>query len=726
MKKLISILLVLVLLLAFMPAVLAADAEEVAAADFLYALGLFKGTGTDVYGKPIYDLDRAPNRAEAVTMLVRLLGKEEEATEGSWDIPFTDVADWAKPYVGYAYANGLTNGTGADTFSGTAPVTAAQYLTFVLRALGYSSEAGGDFKWDAAWELTDRLGITAGEYGTASPFDRGDVVRISFKALSAYVKGEQFYLGEKLLDEGAFTLEQYHAAMSGSTPEEDGQNPVMNFIGEYSAGRPSAKVSCLGKDSALITIDWSSSAWELSCWVITGRLDPDTLRIDYTDAMKVNLTFEDPDSDLPTKVEVEYEDGTGFIEFSEYATFVWHEDGSSNEEDLSFGYAPVAEPGTAWENPVKDYVGAYSAGRAYAHVYSCLTNCALVTVSWSSSAWEHDEWVIFGRMDPETGTIDYSGAVRTTVTYGEFGGEPTVTTDYTDGTGILVFGSDGAFTWYEDGSPYEEGVAFQRIPTEEPAEPEEPEEPVEDGQNPVMNFIGTYSAGRPWAEVACSGADSAYIKITWSGSAWEHAEWEIVGRLDLDTLTVTYTGAVKKIVTFEDENSEDPTVVTEYTDGTGTIVFTPDLTFTWHEDQSDFGEDVVFEWVPVVVPEEDGQNPAMNFVGNYGCMSAQTYALVEAVGSSGIRISMEKVTGFSSRMRWDITGELDPDTLTVTYTGARKVKVEFTYQGDEEIATETVEYEDGTGTVVFSQDLAFTWHEDQSGEDLIFEFYPGD
>ena len=60
------------------------------------------------------------------------------------------------------YANGLTKGYSEKTFGGTDPVTAAQYLTFVLRALGYSSDS--DFRWDAAWELTNELGITAGVY----------------------------------------------------------------------------------------------------------------------------------------------------------------------------------------------------------------------------------------------------------------------------------------------------------------------------------------------------------------------------------------------------------------------------------------------------------------------------------------------------------------------------------------------------------------------------------
>ena len=41
-------------------------------------------------------------------------------------MPFTDVANWAKPYVGYAYAHGLASGTSKTTFGGNEKVTAAQ------------------------------------------------------------------------------------------------------------------------------------------------------------------------------------------------------------------------------------------------------------------------------------------------------------------------------------------------------------------------------------------------------------------------------------------------------------------------------------------------------------------------------------------------------------------------------------------------------------------------
>ncbi len=198
MKRTISFFLAMIMVSLMIPSAFAASSEATEAADALNALGLFNGTGTDANGKPIYDLDRTPTRAEAVTMLVRLLGKESEATAGKWETSFTDVQDWAKPYVGYAYTNGLTAGTSTTTFSGDNTVTAAQYLTLVLRALGYK-DSEGDFSWDKAWELSDKIGITDGHYNANSTdFLRADVALISNDALSSKVKGTDGTLLESI------------------------------------------------------------------------------------------------------------------------------------------------------------------------------------------------------------------------------------------------------------------------------------------------------------------------------------------------------------------------------------------------------------------------------------------------------------------------------------------------------------------------------------------------
>lgn len=179
-----------------------AESPDAYAAKVLNQLGLFEGVGAGADGAPNFDLDRAPSREEAVTMLVRLLGKDAAAKNGTFNTPFTDVSDWALPYVGYAYQNKLTLGTGATTFGGADTVTTAQYLTFVLRALGYSSET--DFGWSASWVLSDALGITYGEYDENSlDFTRGDVAIISASALAAPMKDSSDNLLSYLKASGA-------------------------------------------------------------------------------------------------------------------------------------------------------------------------------------------------------------------------------------------------------------------------------------------------------------------------------------------------------------------------------------------------------------------------------------------------------------------------------------------------------------------------------------------
>ncbi len=221
LKKATSLLIVAVLCASLAAPAFAAPAEAVKAADRLHELGLFNGVGVSADGTPNYDLDRSPNRMETVTLLVRLLGKEAEALSGAWTIPFTDVADWARPYVGYAFVHGLTSGMSATKFNGTDTVSAAQYLTFVLRALGYSSD--GDFAWSTAWELTDKLGVTSGQYGAKSAFTRSDAVTVSAKALDQKLKDG----GKTLLQA---ILEELANAPETQLPDNSGQNAARTYL----------------------------------------------------------------------------------------------------------------------------------------------------------------------------------------------------------------------------------------------------------------------------------------------------------------------------------------------------------------------------------------------------------------------------------------------------------------------------------------------------------------
>ena len=216
------------------------------AANALHNMGLFQGTGADANGNPIFDLDRAPNRYEAVTMLVGLLGKSEAAKNGTWDMPFTDVAEWAKPYVGYAYANGLTAGTSATTYGGNATVSASEYLTFVLRSLGY--QTGTDFQWDKAWVLSDKLGMTHGQYNASiKNFTRGDVALISYQALSLNMKGSQQTLSEAIKS----------SSSSSSTPSS-----TINGMGSLAL----EKIHCERTGTARVMLqNATASEWKSCC-----------------------------------------------------------------------------------------------------------------------------------------------------------------------------------------------------------------------------------------------------------------------------------------------------------------------------------------------------------------------------------------------------------------------------------------------------------------------------
>ena len=115
-------------------------------------------------------------------------------------------------------------------------------------------------------------------------------------------------------------------------------------------------------------------------------------------------------------------------------------------------------------------------------------------------------------------------------------------------------------------------------------------------QNPVMNFIGEYQSGRAHALVECSGYEDARITIEWGDSARETTQWDIFGRLDTDTLTITYSRGTKRNIVYDD-SGDIMNEETVYEDGTGTVVFREDGTFVWHEDLSESGEDMLFEWL---------------------------------------------------------------------------------------------------------------------------------
>lgn len=183
-------------------------------ADKLAALHLFRGTGVNPDGTRVYNLDKTPTRLQGLIMLTRLLGLEDDALAYDAVSPFDDVAGDGAKYVAYAWRSGFTNGTTSTTFEPNSPLTARGYVAFLLRALGYSEE-DGDFAWGGQMDFAASLGLMAGGAGRkleAASLNRGDMVDLSYAALTCRMKGSSKTLAEKLLSDGVFTQQEGNAA----------------------------------------------------------------------------------------------------------------------------------------------------------------------------------------------------------------------------------------------------------------------------------------------------------------------------------------------------------------------------------------------------------------------------------------------------------------------------------------------------------------------------------
>lgn len=166
-----------------------------AMADGLTEMGLLKGTGA-AYGSG-YELERQAVRVEGLVMFIRLMGEENAALTSTAVNPFADSPSWADRYLAYAYEKGYTTGIGTNAagklmFGPNNTITAGEYMTFVLRALGYTeSGINPDFTWQNAMDAAVAYGVIRQSEAallSGGSFTRAQVVYMSVCALSAPTK----------------------------------------------------------------------------------------------------------------------------------------------------------------------------------------------------------------------------------------------------------------------------------------------------------------------------------------------------------------------------------------------------------------------------------------------------------------------------------------------------------------------------------------------------------
>ena len=154
---------------AYTPAVLQTASGE------LSARGIMVGDETGAMR-----LEDPLSRAEMAVLLTRLHGGTDmDPGFYTWACYYTDVPEWAKPYVGYCTAMLLVTGYGNAVYGSYDQVTWQMACTVILR---YCREDSG-WSYATACEYAHQLGLLDQQANPSSPVTRGEMAVLIYRAL---------------------------------------------------------------------------------------------------------------------------------------------------------------------------------------------------------------------------------------------------------------------------------------------------------------------------------------------------------------------------------------------------------------------------------------------------------------------------------------------------------------------------------------------------------------
>lgn len=199
LKKLISVIIAVIMLVSSFATVAAADYADVESTNSYYkaikvlsGLGIAKGDGENF--NPANDV----KRSEMVAFVCRAMGEEDIATASASNA-FTDVAanHWAAGYIAWGVNRGIINGMGDGTFAPDASVTYQDAVVMIMRALGYDriaqrAENGG---YPTGYlKLASQYGVLkdAG-YDNAKAATREIIAQLIYNALTAPLVDVSYY-----------------------------------------------------------------------------------------------------------------------------------------------------------------------------------------------------------------------------------------------------------------------------------------------------------------------------------------------------------------------------------------------------------------------------------------------------------------------------------------------------------------------------------------------------
>ena len=190
------------------------------AIEVLQAVGIMTG---DQNGN--FNPDGSITRNEMAVIMAHLLNLDYDYYRGT--NPFTDVPEWAAPYVAACAAEGVVAGIGNGQFGGDQKVTAAQASLMIMKALGYFENAedfGSD--WQVATirqasyiNLFDQINASA-----ESALTRGQVAQLVLNGLQAKTV---YFTGDKGIQIGDVTV-GYRAEYTPKTGTDKKYNTLVS------------------------------------------------------------------------------------------------------------------------------------------------------------------------------------------------------------------------------------------------------------------------------------------------------------------------------------------------------------------------------------------------------------------------------------------------------------------------------------------------------------------
>lgn len=186
MRKVLSFVLVLTLVLGSFSMAFAATPKDVAGTPNAEAVEILMGLGV-VNGYPdgTFKPENIVTRAEMAKMIVVALGLQDYATGTS---KFADMsgATWAQGYVNYANGLGIIKGYPDGTFKPSQTVSYDEASAMIVRALGYTDASLLPATWPSNYVVKAKaLGVLDSIKSSAAGANRGDIAKMLFNALSA-------------------------------------------------------------------------------------------------------------------------------------------------------------------------------------------------------------------------------------------------------------------------------------------------------------------------------------------------------------------------------------------------------------------------------------------------------------------------------------------------------------------------------------------------------------